>query len=954
MSDRMGQTISEQSFFADNQIPHRQWLQGEVLRSQLSYWKQQIGDSPTTLELPTDCPRLAAQTFRGKIREFMLPSSLTESLKALSHNEEVTLFMTLLAAFQVLLHRYSCQDTIVIGSPIAGHNIVVREERIRSFENILPLRTDLSGNPSFRVLLGRVREVVLGAYDHQDLPFEQLVEELRPERNLSHSPLFQVMFALWNGSMPAQRLFSQTLSSLEIQNGRTKIDLDLVMDGSSHGLKGSFYYNADLFEDATIARMAGHLEILLSGIVANPDLRLSMLPLLTEQERHQMLVEWNDTRTDYPTDCCLHELFDAQAERTPDAIAVVFEDQQLTYRELNRRANQLAHYLRRLGVGPDVLVGICVERSLEMVVGLLGVLKAGGAYVPLDPAYPRERLAFMLEDAKVSVLLTQQRLVTGLIEDRRSKIEDCPSLSSILDPQLKVVCLDADWGTIAAQSGEGLASGVGAENLAYVIYTSGSTGRPKGAMNTHLGICNRLLWMQDAYQLTQVDRVLQKTPFSFDVSVWEFFWPLLTGACLVVARPGGHQDSAYLVKLIAEQKITTLHFVPAMLRVFLEEDVTVCGCVRRVICSGEALPLELQERFFARFDAELHNLYGPTEASVDVTFWACERENSQRIVPIGRPIANTQIYLLDQHQQPVPIGVPGELHIGGFGLARGYLNRSDLTAEVFIPNPFSQEPGARLYKTGDLARYLPDGNIEFLGRIDHQVKIRGFRIELEEIATALKRHPAVQQAVVLAREDESRNKRLIAYVVSDSGFRPTHTELRNFLVNLLPDYMVPAAFMLLDHIPLSPNGKVDGRALPAPDSTRPGLETAFAAPRTGLERLLCDMWTEILGIEQIGIHDNFFELGGSSIQGAVFINKLQEKFGEIVHIVAVFDAPTVADFAGYLNKHYPDAVLRIPGAELLHGIETTQDIAALSQTEKIDAFKAQRMRQLLRRRNAPR
>jgi amino acid adenylation domain-containing protein len=525
-----------------------------------------------------------------------------------------------------------------------------------------------------------------------------------------------------------------------------------------------------------------------------------------------------------------------------------------------------------------------------MVIGLLAILKAGGAYVPLDPAYPQERLAFMLEDAQVSVLLTQAQLV------------ELPQHGAM------VVCLDTDWKMLAqasahiAQSQENPISGVIAENLAYVIYTSGSTGKPKGAMNTHRGLCNRLLWMQDAYGLTAADSVLQKTPFSFDVSVWEFFWPLTTGARLVLAKPGGHQDSAYLLELIAKQQITTLHFVPSMLQVFLEEpELKTCNVIKHVICSGEALPFDLQERFFARLDAELYNLYGPTEAAIDVTFWTCQRGSNQRIVPIGRPIANTQIYLLDQHLQPVPVGIPGELHIGGVGLARGYLNRPELTDEKFIPNPFSDDLGARLYKTGDLARYCPDGNIEFLGRIDHQVKLRGFRIELEEIEAVLRQHPTVREVVVLAREDEPGNKRLVAYVVPRQTPAPSITELRDRLKAQLPEYMVPSAFVLLDALPLTPNGKVDRRALPAPENLRP-FAAAYEAPRSQVERAIATVWQEVLHLKKVGVNDNFFDLGGHSLLMVQVNNKLREVFNQNLSIVEMFQNPTINSLAKYLSQ----------------------------------------------------
>ena len=604
--------------------------------------------------------------------------------------------------------------------------------------------------------------------------------------------------------------------------------------------------------------------------------------------------ERNATETLFPVDVCIHELIEAQVERTPNTPAVVFEGQLLTYRELNERANQLAHYLQKLGVRPDSLVGICVERSLEMVVGLLGILKAGGAYVPFDPAYPRERLEFMLEDAGVSVLLTQEKLI-GLLDEE----------------QARVVCLDTGWGAIAQESSANVDSGVCANNLAYVIYTSGSTGRPKGVMNEHAGVCNRLFAAQAVNALTSADRVLQKTPFSFDVSVWEFFWTLMTGARMIVARPEGHKDADYLVRLITKENVTVLHFVPSMLQVFLnDQNVEQCRSIRYVVCSGEALPFALQQRFFERLDARLDNFYGPTEAAVDVTYWRCQRDSDLKIVPIGRPLANTDIYILDPDLNPVPAGVPGELHIGGIQVARGYLNRPELTEEKFIADSFSADPEARLYKTGDLCRYLPDGNIEYLGRLDHQVKIRGFRIELGEIEAVLAQHHAVREVVVVAREDVPGDKRLVAYLVADPLSAPSISEMRSLLQAELPDYMVPSAFVFLDNLPLTPNGKVDRKALPVPEQTRPKLETTFVAPRTHLEEFLADIWREVLHVEEIGIHDNFFELGGNSILGAVFINKVQQKLDVFVYIIAVFDAPTIAQFAAFLNARYKDAVTK--------------------------------------------
>lgn len=636
-----------------------------------------------------------------------------------------------------------------------------------------------------------------------------------------------------------------------------------------------FAYNSNCVNEATAASMLHQFTLLLHAIITEgADRPLWSLPLLTPAERSQIVVEWNDTGIDYSyaPQQGIHQLFEIQAERTPDAVALVFQNQSLTYAELNRRANKLAHYLQGLGVGPETVVGVCMERCMEMVIGLYGTLKAGAAYMPLDPTYPTQRLAFMVEDAQSPLVLTREKYVTALPAYSRVG-PGCPP-GARQNPG--IVCLDADWEAIAAEKADRLVSKVLDDYPAYVIYTSGSTGTPKGVINTQAGIRNRLLWMQSAYQLDGSDRVMQKTPFSFDVSVWEFFWPLLTGACLVVAQPEGHRDNAYLIDLIVEQNVTTMHFVPSMLRVFIEEPgIEACRSLRRVLCSGEALPGDLQERFFARLDAELHNLYGPTEAAVDVTYWACHAEGRQRVVPIGHPIANTQIYILDAHGCPVPVGTPGELYIGGAGLARGYLNRPALTAEKFVPDPFSRNPGARLYRSGDLARYLPDGTIEFLERIDYQVKVRGFRIELGEIESTLAQHPAVQKVVVLAREDMADHKRLTAYIVAKRDFTPASGALRDFLKERLPDYMVPSAFVLLKALPLTAHGKVDRRALPLPEQAQPVPES-LSPPRTSAEKTLAKIWSQVFGVE-VGIHDDFFdELGGDSILGMQIVAKANQ------------------------------------------------------------------------------
>jgi amino acid adenylation domain-containing protein len=880
----------------------KKWLDCERIQFLLDYWKQKLKGELPVLNLPTDRPRSPVQTFKGSQAKLVLSQTLTKGLKNLSRQQGVTLFMTLLTAFKTLLYRYTGQTDILVGSPIANRNRVEIEPLIGFFVNILVLRTDFSSELSFKELLARVKSTALESYVYQDLPFEKLVEELQPNRDLSYNPLFQVMFVLQNVSISNSSQSDVSISYEETYNGTSKFDLTLFMEDFEQGLVATCEYNTDLFNTDTITRMLGHFQTLLESIVSNPEQCISDLQLLTPPEIHQLLVEWNDTKTDYlQQDKCIHQLFEEQVEKTPSDIAVIFENEQLTYRQLNNRANQLGHYLQQQGVKPDSIVCVCMERSVEMVVALIGILKAGGAYLPLDPAYPQERLAFMLADAQVSVLLTQPHLINELPPH-----------------QSKLVCV-AQATEFIDYSSQNLVSQVKPDNLAYVIYTSGSTGTPKGVMNTHRGLCNRLLWMQDTYQLTSSDRVLQKTPFSFDVSVWEFFWTLLTGASLIVAKPGGHQDTRYLAELISQQNITTLHFVPSMLQVFIEEqEHQNCKSIKRVICSGEALSFDLQQRFLKSFDAELYNLYGPTEASIDVAAWHCKFvDNNQRIVPIGRPIANTQIFILDKHLQPVPIGVPGELHISGVGLARAYLNRPELTAEKFIFNPYNDveldktfqlsrlstpHSNTRLYKTGDLARYRSDGNIEFLGRIDYQVKIRGNRIELEEIEALLEQHSQVRETVVVAREDIPNDCRLVAYIVTHEEARLSVNQFRDFLKEKLPEYMLPSAFVVLNAFPLTPSGKVDRRALPVPEGLRPTLTITYQVPKSEMEQQIVKLWQEVLHLDKVGIYDNFFDLGGHSLLMLQVNSKLRTILQQDISVVTMFQNPTIYSLAQYLSQ----------------------------------------------------
>ncbi len=876
--------------YADYCVWQREWLRDEALESQLTYWKGHLAGAPHALELPTDFPRPPVPSSRGASFEFQLPPELSRDLQALCRAEGVTLFMALLGAFQVVLSRHSGQDDVVVGTPIAGRRFAELEGLIGLFINTLALRTRLEGDPSFRALLGRVRETTLGAQAHQDLPFEKLVEELRPQRDLGRSPLFQVMLILQNtpdaGAPGARADGALSLHPVALESESVKFDLTLGFVEGPEGVRGQVGYRTDLFREETVRRWMAQLRMLLEAVTANPALRLSELRLLSAEEQRKLLVDFQGRAEAYPRDVCLHSLIEAQVARTPDAEAVRFEDTALTYARLDARANQLAHHLRSLGVGPETRVGVCLERSLELVVALLGVLKAGAAYVPLDPAYPKERLAGMLEDSDASVLLTQR------------------GLKDVLPPHsARVLCLDADWDAVARQGTSRPAPLAGSDSLAYVIFTSGSTGRPKGAMNAHAGIVNRLLWMQGEYGLTAADTVLQKTPFSFDVSVWEFFWPLMTGARLVLARPGGHQDPAYLVRLMEQERVTTAHFVPSMLQAFVEEPgLERLTHLRRVVCSGEALPAPVVRRAHARLPAaRVHNLYGPTEAAVDVTSHACSRDDARSIIPIGRPVANTGIYIVDRYGQLAPVGVPGELLIGGVQVGRGYWRRPELTAERFVPDAFSGTAGARLYRTGDLARWLPDGTVEYLGRLDFQVKLRGFRIELGEVEAALRAHPGVGEAVVMARDDGPGGMRLVAYVVPTSTSSALEvTELRAFLSRRLPAYMVPSAFAVLKALPLTPSGKVDRKALPTPEEGASPTALGYEPPSTPLEQSLAAVWAGVLRVEQVGRRDDFFALGGHSLLATQVVARLREALGVDVPLRALFEAPTVERFAAWL------------------------------------------------------
>ncbi|SEB69854.1 non-ribosomal peptide synthase domain TIGR01720/amino acid adenylation domain-containing protein [Pseudomonas saponiphila] len=847
--------------YSDYALWQRRWLEAGEQARQLEYWQAQLGDEHPVLELPTDHPRPAVPSYRGTRYDFAVAPELAEQLRTLARQHNVTLFMLLLGAFNVLLQRYTGQDDIRVGVPIANRNRAEVEGLIGFFVNTQVLRTRLTGQTRVGELLQAVKDAALGAQAHQDLPFEQLVEALKLERNLSHTPLFQVMYN--HQPQVADISTVQTASGLELslvqwQSRTTQFDLTLDTYEKSGTLHAALTYADDLFEAATIARMARHWLSLLQAMLGDAEQRIGELPMLDAREQQTLVHDWNATQVAYPSGLCMHQLIEAQVRRTPEACALVFGEQRLSYAELDARANRLARLLREQGVGPDVLVGICIERSVEMVLGLLAIHKAGGAYVPLDPEYPPERLSYMIEDSGIRLLLTQSALLPSL---------PVPGAAA---PLLRIMALDQQRDWLDAYSDSPLQLPLDPLNLAYVIYTSGSTGKPKGAGNSHAALVNRLHWMQQAYGLDARDAVLQKTPFSFDVSVWEFFWPLMTGARLVMADPGAHREPARLIRIITEQQISTLHFVPSMLQAFIHDSgASACVSLTRIVCSGEALPLEAQQQVFARLPgAALYNLYGPTEAAIDVTHWTCVDEGASS-VPIGRPIANLRTHVLDAQLLPVPAGVAGELYLGGAGLARSYHRRPALTAERFVPCPF--QAGARLYRTGDRVRQRADGVIEYLGRLDHQVKLRGLRIELGEIEARLMEHPGVREAVVLVQNA----KHLVAYLVLQETALAGdwRDELRAWLAGSLPEYMVPHHWLALERLPVTANGKLDRRALPLPDAAP---QLAYVAPENTMQKALAGIWCDVLGLERVGLDDNFFELGGDSIISIQVVSRARQ------------------------------------------------------------------------------
>jgi len=874
--------------YADFALWEREQLQGEALEKALAYWKQRLADGPDPLALPADHPRPAVPKLRGAQYSFALSSTLSEALKDLSRREGVTLFMTLLAAWQTLLARYSGAVEVVVGSPIANRRRVATEGLIGFFVNTLVMRTSVAPDITFKALLKQVQEVALGAYAHQDVPFEKLVDELQPERELGQTPLFQVMFALQNAPMQEIKIEGLTWNAVRVENYTARFDLTLTMIDSETGLRGTLVYNTDLFEAATIDRLATHFETLLEGIVREPETMIASLPLLTAKERDQLLNEWNQVRAEYQTGTCLHEWFEQQAERNPSAVAVVFDQDRLTYRELNERSNQLAHYLRERGVRPDVMVGLYIERSLDLVIAILAVLKAGGAYVPLDTSYPKERLAFTFDDASIRLVLTQQKLVAAL-----------PGR------ELEVVVLDTAPERFASRSTANLPNITTPENLAYLIYTSGSTGWPKGSMVTHGNVVRLFKATEEWFHFDENDVWTLFHSYAFDFSVWELWGALLYGGRLVVVPFMLSRSPEAFHELLRREHVTVLNQTPSAFRQLMQADSNVADSelnLRLVIFGGEALEVGSLSEWYERHREDsprLVNMYGITETTVHVTYRPLSRVDveTKHASPLGGAIPDLGLYVLDAQLSPVPIGITGELYVGGAGLARGYLNRPGLTAERFIPHPYSTKPSARLYRTGDLARYVANGDIEYLGRIDHQVKIRGFRIELGEIEAVMRSHPSISDVVVLAREDEPGEKRLVGYFVTANDTTIAIDDLRSYMKERLADYMIPASFVALSKMPLTSQGKVDRKALPAPNVTRPDLEQKYVAPQNWREQALAEIWSHCLEIEPIGIHDNFFDIGGHSLMATQAISQIREVFQIELPLRVIFEAPTIASLA---------------------------------------------------------
>lgn len=877
--------------FADYAQWERDRLDRGELDEQIAQWKQLLAGAPPVLDLPGDRPRPAAETHRGKRLRFEVSAPLTEALRQFARGERATLYMALLSVFEMLLYRYSGQQDIVIGTPMANRNRSEVERVIGFFANTLPLRVRIDGEQTIRELIQTVRNAAIGVYAVSEVPFERLVQELAPARNLSHAPLFQVMMSYNSISPRDWKLGDAHVQIIDTKTETAKFDLMFHFQDKQQGLSGYLEYNTDLFNDDTAKRMLRHFLNLAQAVADDPQATIAHAPMLSQAERQQIVEAFNATHVDYGDEAglCLHELFAAQVARTPDAMAVRFADEQVTFAQLDERASRLADQLRGCGVQPDALVAVCMDRSIDMVIAMLATLKAGGAYVPVDPDYPAKRIGYMIEDSQPVALITQPHL--------KDRLPAQPA---------PVLCIDAQGDARHADPAPHAQQRVTPRHLAYVIYTSGSTGRPKGVAIEHRAIVNHMLWMRRVFPLTAADRVLQKTPTSFDASVWEFYASLISGAQLVMAQPQVHRSPRELIQAVMDHRITTLQLVPTMLDAMLDEPtMQQCVSLRRVFCGGEALTTRLATRLRnALPNVELINLYGPTEATIDATFHRClPGDATQHAQPIGRPIDNMRAYVLDAHMQPQPIGVPGALHLAGAGLARGYLNAPQLTAERFVPDTVTGRPGERLYSTGDRARLRADGAIEFLGRIDQQVKLRGHRIELGEIESVLMRDAQVAGCVVMVCEDDPGQPRLVAYLQRAAPGADDDRPVRETLRAELPDYMTPAAFVWLDALPQLPNGKIDRSALPAPDRSDAD-EARRQPPRTPMEQSLASIWCEILKLDLVGVHDNFFDLGGHSLMAAQIASRIRNRHGIELPLRVMFESPTIAELAQAV-EHIP-------------------------------------------------
>jgi amino acid adenylation domain-containing protein/non-ribosomal peptide synthase protein (TIGR01720 family) len=874
--------VDHQNGFVKSDEGEKQW----------TYWKDELSGELPVLNLPIDKPRPALQTFNGAVVYFNLEKNLVNQLKNLSKAEGTTLFVTLLSAYNAFLHRYTGQDELITGTPTAGRNRTEFEKIVGYFINPVAIKSSFSENPTFTELLKQARKKVIGAISNQDFPFALIVERMHQKRDPSRSAVFQTFFGLQKihgdesiqelivpGNKDAKAVWGPlSLEPFEISQQEGQFELTLEFVEGKDIFSGAFKYNADLFEKESIEQMKNHFLIFLSDVASNPGKRVSETKLMSDDEIDLIVDKWNDTDHTFDEFKCLHRLFEAQVERTPDNIAVVFEDKSLTYDELNRRSNILANRLKKFGVEPDILAGLCVERSLEMVIGILAVLKAGGAYIPIDPDYPQGRIDLMISDSKAKVLITQKNLA-----DR-------------LPGNLPEVFFIDDDLEASSEDEKNIESNTRLNDLAYVIYTSGSTGTPKGVMISHASIVNHMLWMKEVFGFDASDSVFQKTPFSFDASVWEFYLPLLTGGRLIMAKPGGHMDMPYLVKTIIKNNITILQLVPSLLKMLLDEKgIEKCLSLKTVFCGGEALTYDLQEKLFSKLNVEFYNLYGPTEATIDATYFKCGGDYKSKFFPIGKPVYNATAYILDKYQNPVPAGISGELYLGGVNIARGYLNNDELTRERFLVDAFRTAPGRKLYRTGDLATFTPDGNIQFVGREDHQIKLRGFRIELEEIEAVLSAHEKVKESIVIIREDEPGVRRLTAYVIFKDGQGAEAQELKDHLRKSLPLYMIPSDIMILLKMPLTPNLKIDRNALPVPEIPKLISEN-YVSPALPAETILADIWKKVLGIDRVGIHDNFFELGGDSIISIQIISRANQE-GIKISPKQIFQYQTIAGLA---------------------------------------------------------